>query len=390
MESSKCARVFVLSLCSVIFFGRRLTCCVLSLLFFVLFFSGLVVDDDGNLRIQVGGTTNAGYNQAGKNLGGIDESPLSGASLIAYISKSGFDGHIKYDVDNPGRANQVGGKDVQVYMAGWRNSYGINTHSNGFIYATDNGASQAFGGRSLSCTKDGPLPSTADLADRLGKVVKGKYFGHPNRNRGRRRSMECTFMNSKKASGDYLPHVLELESSTDGIVEYHMDTFDGQLKGNLMLSKYTTDKNPGALQRVRLDEQGEAVSDEEVLLRVSGLSIEMSPWGDLIMPQLWKKVVLVIRPTVSRATGQKFVGVMPARGSYRGGNQVIVTGINIGSSPGALFGDKPCTSVTAATSTSFKCIVPAGTPGGRVQVTLKSSAGDTPSSGGHDYKYMKV
>lgn len=57
--------------------------------------------------------------------------------------------------------------------------------------------------------------------------------------------MECTFMNSKKASGDYQPFVLELESSTDGIVEYHMDTFDDQLKGDLMLSKYTTDRNPG-------------------------------------------------------------------------------------------------------------------------------------------------
>eukprot|EP00168_Porphyra_purpurea_P011640 TRINITY_DN2961_c0_g1_i10.p1 TRINITY_DN2961_c0_g1~~TRINITY_DN2961_c0_g1_i10.p1 ORF type:complete len:727 (-),score=266.73 TRINITY_DN2961_c0_g1_i10:846-3026(-) len=108
--------------------------------------------NDGNLLISVGGQTNAGI--PAKKLGFVQASPLSGAILHAAITKPAFNGAVKYDqMQDEGAARQTGGKDVRVYAAGTRNSFGMTLHTNGHVYATDNGPSTGYGGRSLSCTK---------------------------------------------------------------------------------------------------------------------------------------------------------------------------------------------------------------------------------------------
>lgn len=66
-----------------------------------------------------------------------DEEMLSAATLIARdVLNPNFDGIVRYD--NPLRRQQVSG-DVEVFAAGLRNSFGIVYHSNGRLYATDNG-----------------------------------------------------------------------------------------------------------------------------------------------------------------------------------------------------------------------------------------------------------
>jgi IPT/TIG domain len=86
----------------------------------------LLFTQDSSLLIQVGGFTNAGHNTPGNSLGELDESPLSGASLVARIFNPGFDGSIKYDSNDPKIARQVSG-DVSVYSPGFRNSFGVFT-----------------------------------------------------------------------------------------------------------------------------------------------------------------------------------------------------------------------------------------------------------------------
>ncbi len=354
--------------------------------------NGLVFDDDGNLHIQVGGSTNAGHNHADSALGGIDESPLSGASLIAYVNKQPFDGRVQYSSSDPGTAKQTAGFDVQVFMSGWRNSFGINLHSNKNLYATDNGASRPFGEMSITCNTHGALPGSADLKDKLGKVKRDRYFGHPNRNRGRTDPKQCKFLGEKAGSnGHYLPPVTTLESSTNGIVEYTANTFDGQMKGDLLLSKYAADKSPGKIFRLQLKPDGEKKDDVELFWEVSGLSIETSPYGDIISPQIWKGLIVVLKPDTATKTTPEFRAVMPPRGSFRGGNIVIVTGSNFGPNPHAKFGNEKCTKVHDVTETSFKCTVPAGEKGTHVKVSIVPFGREpVESKQGPDYKYMNI
>lgn len=354
--------------------------------------SGLVFDDDGNLHIQAGGCTNAGHKDS--RLGGIAESPLSAASLIAYLPKADFDGHVTYSSSDPAKAKQTGGFDVEVFSPGWRNSFGINIHSNGFLYATDNGPSPGFGEMSTTCSTNGQLPGNGSLADKLGKVIRGKYFGHPNRNRGRTDAKQCAFvsLDTRRSTG-YQPPIATFESSTNGVLEYTANTFGGQMRGDLLLSKYTTDQSPGKTFRVTLNAAGDIAGAPATLWDGSGLTIAMSPFGDVLMPRVYKKQILALRPVSLGTKAQTFRSVMPPRGSHRGGNVVLVTGLNIGAEPVALFNGEKCTGVSDVSTTSFKCKVPRGKPGVRAVIVIESDGGTTEASedgSGVDYKYMNI
>lgn len=103
--------------------------------------NGLAFTTSGDLLIQVGGTTNAGV--PAKAFENLPESVLSAASLIARTSKgAAFNGAITYSTSNPATAVQTGGRDVSVFASGLRNSFTVLPHSNGQIYATDNGRSR--------------------------------------------------------------------------------------------------------------------------------------------------------------------------------------------------------------------------------------------------------
>jgi len=82
-----------------------------------------------------------GANVNGAKLGGLDETPLSAAVLIADVRRPGFDGAITYNATTDERyAVQTGGWDVTPYAVGVRNSYDSVLHTDGHLYATDNGA----------------------------------------------------------------------------------------------------------------------------------------------------------------------------------------------------------------------------------------------------------
>lgn len=355
--------------------------------------NGIEFDQEGKLHIQVGGFTNAGINDDSSRLGGFDENPLSAASLVADINKSGFDGKITYSSTDAGAATQTGG-DVRVYSSGWRNSFGIAIHSNGFLYATDNGASVGFGDMSLTC-KTQERQAGKNLADKLGKVIDGKYTGHPNRNRGRKDSRECEFKGSDEPStSHYLAPIATFESSTDGVIEYTARTFGGQLKGNILCSKYSTQDSPGKVFRVRLNGNGDLASGPDEMWPASGLSIQMSPWGQILMPRVYKREIMMLTPVGAKASSVTLIAVMPFRGPASGGNEVIVTGENFTEGAVAVFGGKRCTEATAvsADGSSFKCKVPPGQKGQRVSVALEfsDSAKNAAAGEGTDYWYMNV
>lgn len=65
------------------------------------------------------------------------ENIYSAATVVAYLADPQFDGEITYDANDDGSPN--GGFGIEVFAAGLRNPFGLVKHSNGNLYATDNG-----------------------------------------------------------------------------------------------------------------------------------------------------------------------------------------------------------------------------------------------------------
>ncbi|KAI0564537.1 Soluble quinoprotein glucose/sorbosone dehydrogenase [Gracilaria domingensis] len=350
--------------------------------------NGLLFDDNGMLHIQVGGATNAGA--SANTVGGIEESPLSGASLMAPVNQVGFDGHVKYDSEIPAEARQISG-DVEIYAPGWRNSYELTLHSNGFMYATDNGANPEFGNRSTSCTESVQVSSYLS-DDKLAKLLKGKFGGHANRNRGRDDPIQCIWRSPfDDATNNYNPPIATFESSTDGIIEYTANIFDRQLKGDLLASKFSSNDaiDNGRVYRVQLDKNGDA-KEVDSLYEGSGLSIAMSPWGDLIMPKLYEGRIMVLKADYERRRDAEMIAVTPFRGGKNGGNTVLITGWGFDEDVTALFDGRPCLNVSERGPESFKCVVPEGEGGKSVAVTIVLGDGRRLRGKGYDYRYMRV
>ncbi len=214
--------------------------------------NGIAFDREGRLYIAQGGTTNAGIPSERHPR---PETPLSGAILIADLTDPLFDGSIRYDP--PGEASdtieQAAGS-VRVYASGFRNPYDLVVHSNGRIYATDNGPNSTDGARSLSCTSEGPGPSAPD---ELNLIIEGQYYGHPNRNRGRPDERQCTYRASDDRSGESTPPLATLGYfvSADGMTVYNSDAFGGRLRGNLIYVEWAK----GRVWRVVLSDDGTSV-----------------------------------------------------------------------------------------------------------------------------------
>ena len=196
--------------------------------------NGLAFDAAGRLFIAQGSNTDAGIPDPPGNELYWPESPLSAAILVAGIHAPGFNGTLTYDppgepVDH--NVNLANG-DVSVYASGLRNAYDLVLHSNGHIYATDNGALGQ--GVALSCTEDGGNSSTAD---ELNLIEEGNYYGFPNRNRGRFDARQCTYRPPEEASGGgYTAPIAVLPNhcSCDGITEYTAAAFNGAMLGDLI------------------------------------------------------------------------------------------------------------------------------------------------------------
>ncbi|MGB2695133.1 MAG: PQQ-dependent sugar dehydrogenase [Dehalococcoidia bacterium] len=213
--------------------------------------NGLAFDGQGRLYIAQGSATNAGVTGAQ----GRSESPLSGAVLVADIDDPAFDGAIQYDPPGPPSVTteQVSG-DVRVFASGFRNPYDLVVHSNGRIYATDNGPNRS-PIQALDCETDGPPDPTAP--DELNLVLDGHYYGHANRNRGRSDPRQCTYAIPLDASAGATPPIalLGYSTSADGLVEYTADAFGGRMRGDLIYVEWAQ----GRVWRVQLSSDGTSV-----------------------------------------------------------------------------------------------------------------------------------
>jgi hypothetical protein len=78
------------------------------------------------------------------------------------------------------------------------------------------------------------------LADKLNHIVKGGYYGHANRLRGKLDPRQCVWRNGETEKSDdyFTAPMLVLQASSDGIIEYESEHFGGQLRERLIIAWY--------------------------------------------------------------------------------------------------------------------------------------------------------
>lgn len=345
--------------------------------------NSLAFDHAGRMLTTVGCTTNAGVSKPDDPLGGIPDSPLSGSVIIANVLKKGFNGQVKYNqYRNPATAHKIGG-DVSVFAAGVRNSFGLVVHSNGFIYATDNGANPEFGAQSKGCRSEGAALYESDT---LKKIRKGGFYGYANRNRGRWDKRQCKHRPPGTKGKGFDKPIAMLEPSTNGLIEYTANTFGAQLRGDLLATKLAV-WGSGSTYRMQLNKDG---NDKSVAIMsyYSGLSVAMTPTGGLMMPRVYQGKVAMLIPLERNPKRLIVTSVNPFRGPRRGGNTVTVTGWNLIPPLTVTIGGKPCKNVkNFSKGRKFTCTVPRGS--GKAAVVVRRFE-ESSQSYGFEYMYLTI
>ena len=262
--------------------------------------NGLAFHPDGRLFIAQGSSTNAGLPDIFPPFGVLDawpETPLSSAILVADIGGQGFDGAVTYTPAGPPTSDDVDqtGGDVAVYAPGLRNPFDLVIHSNGLIYATDNGPMAQ--DVSTSCTESG---SGASPSDELNVVEADNYYGHPNRNRGRTDPRQCVYHPAQDGSGaDFTGpiKILPEHCSCDGILEYTSAVFGGAMQGHLVWAELR-----GNVWTGELAGDGRSIISQSVLASdlADPLDVAVGPDGTIYITELLGNAVSYLAPDSDR------------------------------------------------------------------------------------------
>ncbi|WP_412535850.1 kelch repeat-containing protein [Marinobacter sp. MIT932201] len=248
--------------------------------------------EDNRLYIAMGGNTGAGApNESNSEFGQMEEQPLSAAILVANVFAADFDGTCNNETNIFGPPPC----DVVTYATGLRNSYDFVFHSNGNMYATDNGLGVT------GTYPPSPEPACLGLAstasylngghnpgaqpDLLHLVKEGSYYGHPNPHRD-----ECVFKDGSYQGVAPLPNFEEPiynlgeHKSANAIIEYDgaQGCVGDFLNGQLLITNYSVGDD---IFRVKLDETGTIGTEGAPL--VTGfndpLPMTKSPSGNLFV-----------------------------------------------------------------------------------------------------------
>jgi hypothetical protein len=185
--------------------------------------------------------------------------------------------------------------DVQIYASGLRNSYSGVFHSNSYLYAPDNGLGvegtvppvPRLGGPTdrtkTTLLGEIPIDNPGIQPDLLYRVVQGGYYGHPNPYRDEVVFKDGTFQGLQPPSNYQQPfYNLGFNKSANGIIEYTANNFFGQLKGDLLLTNFSTGDD---LTRLKLSSDGLSVVNSSSLIGgfADPLPIEMGPNGSIFV-----------------------------------------------------------------------------------------------------------
>lgn len=297
--------------------------------------NGIAFDNNGDLLISVGSMTNAGVAAFGS--GDLPESPLSAAIVKARLSKPGFNGALHYVETLSGLPNDdqrygeivdlAPGADVEVHASGLRNAYGLVYTTQGRLYATDNGPNVGFGPASI-----GPQQQATDPYDddELNLIEWGNYYGSPNRNRGRTDARQNVYYagltGPPSIPGTFTQMISWMPPSSDGIDEYRAKTFQGQLRGSLIVQEFQS-----KLRRVKLKSDGRSSLGQAAIDPLTeGLSCVTAPGGAIVALDYEHAEVEILEP--NDLTPLQFVvhDIFPWRAPATGGAPFVIAGRGFG------------------------------------------------------------
>jgi hypothetical protein len=199
--------------------------------------------------------------------------------------------------------------------------------------------------------------------DKINLLVKGGYYGAPNRIRAlaTNDTRQCIWRSQFEPSGGgYTAPILNTPSSTDGLIEFQGNHFEKQLRGNLIAAKYQ-----GSLLRIILTPNGKGVipqSDPAIQLTpdVDALDVTQAPDGTLISTSLDQNALYFHKPIETATTKVQIKSVFPRRGGRTGGNILMIFGENFDKILNVKVGGRECNIVSRAIS-KMECIMPGGT-----------------------------
>lgn len=324
--------------------------------------NGMQFDNAGNLLICVGGNTNAGIPAC--NIGNVPESPYSGAILKAEVWRPDFNGAVQYVDRMTGNVNMdqvfgdgvepIRGLDLYTFAPGLRNAFDLVYTTANRIYATDNGPNPSFGPASTSATTQ--TQNDPNEGDELLRIEEDHYYGHPNRNRGRCDDRQNVYhdLTGNSVQSVFDQALIELTPSTDGIMEYRSEAFNGEMRGDIIVQKWN-----GPTRRIQLSADGRSVLANDALnVTADSLDIVMGPGGTIYGTNYSDNKISVLRPTA--ATGLNALDITPWRAPQAGGYPFVIAGTGFGtlSNTSVTIGSVPAT-LTSVTATRIRGTTPA-------------------------------
>jgi IPT/TIG domain len=232
---------------------------------------------------------------------------------------------------------------------------------------------------------DGQQIPDAYEKDKLNLVKRGLYYGAPNLKRGAKDDRQCVWRAASLPGTDtYTAPMMRLASSTTGIIEYDANHFNGQLRGNLILSKYK-----GEMFRVILTPDGTAVekgSNPAISIGgEEGLALAQAPDGSIVDARHGKSESYVFKPNDVVGVVLAIKAVFPRRGALVGGSTLAVYGNNFKAPTSVKVGSGDCTDVVVVSATKLTCQLPPGTLGLKDITVTVQGASDTFTKG---YRYI--
>ncbi|MEM7309398.1 MAG: IPT/TIG domain-containing protein [Planctomycetota bacterium] len=354
--------------------------------------NGLTFDNNGDLLICVGSNTNAGVKHP--NSGDLVESPLSAAILKAETSRPDFNGAITYSLTSSGlpSTDQVEGESVDVdddvhvdvHAVGLRNPYDLVLATNRRLYSTDNGPNFGFGAASTGPVSEEPDPQDKD---EILLIEYGNYYGSPNRGRGRYDPRQNVYRNATEPeiAGEFTQALTLLSSSMDGIDEYRANTFQGQLRGDLVAQKmgsYT--------YRIDLTEDGRSTNGWSQLTSWSGaLGVKTGPGGAIIVLGHSLQYIRVYVPDDLAAVGLVVHDVFPWRGPETGGTPFEIGGVGFGTTgnTSVTFDGIPAT-IIGVSPNRIRGLTPANLAHGGELVDIEVTVGVASAALDDAYRYL--
>ena len=289
---------------------------------------------DGRLYIWQGGNTGAGSaNTESSEFKDRPEQPLSGALLAVDVNQwkndpTNFNGDVASPIGEfvdefyDRKEEELGRPytEVEIYASGLRNTYDGVFHSNGNIYAPDNGLGVIGtvppvprlgdpNDRDITTTfGENPIDNPGPQSDPLNLIVEGGYYGHPNPYRDEVVFKDGSFQGFDNTDADptndipeghpeYQEPLFNLGNnrSANGIIEYTADNFFGEMQGDLLINNFSVGDN---ITRIELSDDGLSVVNSSSLYGgfQDPLPIAMGENGSIFVGEFNGGQITVLEP----------------------------------------------------------------------------------------------